>query len=611
MISAQLTWSDLPAQLPSALPITQHADGVSQLALPGIQAQWSAQHQTNVAARGHLLVFAWGRPEFAQAGDTAQRWLDVWQNAKHGDDVLAATTGAWAVAVINLQTRSVSLAVDRFARHTACWRADAQGFAFANRADLVPGTSHSLCTQSILDYFHFHMIPAPHTIFTDVSRVANAQVVVASATEAAASHAYWTPQFVERGMHDFPREKETFLRLIREAVEKEVAAVEHTGGKVGAFLSGGTDSSTVSGMLCRIMGKPMPTFSIGFDSQGYDEMDYARIASRHFGTEQHEYYITPDDLVNSLGKVAASYDQPFGNSSVLPAYYCALMAREQGVTHMLAGDGGDELFGGNSRYAWQQFLQLYQHVPGPLRAVLEPLSETTPARKIPGIKQAFGYVRHSRLPMPDRAEKLNRLQVVGLENVFAPELLKSMHAEHPLQLQREVYRSACSNPDAHIINRMLAFDWRFTLADNDLRKVNGAIDLAGLSVGYPLLADSLLDYSLRVPPNWKVRRYKLRWFFKEALRGFLPDEIITKKKHGFGLPFGPWMMQHAPLKALATDSLNGLVARGIMHPDMPRKLMQELMPQHAGYYGELVWVAMMLEQWLNSHPTTRSASVAA
>ncbi|MBL8289498.1 MAG: asparagine synthase, partial [Rubrivivax sp.] len=148
------------------------------------------------------------------------------------------------------------------------------------------------------------------------------------------------------------------------------------------------------------------------------------------------------------------------------------------------------------------------------------------------------------------------------------------------------------------VNRSLAFDWRFTLADNDLPKVRGTTELAGVDVRFPFLADELLALSLKLPAGYKLRGLKLRWFFKEALRGFLPDEILTKKKQGFGLPFGVWATQHAGLKALAGDSLSSLAGRGIVRREFIGALIDQRLPEHPHFYGEMVWILMMLEQWL-------------
>jgi asparagine synthase (glutamine-hydrolysing) len=145
---------------------------------------------------------------------------------------------------------------------------------------------------------------------------------------------------------------------------------------------------------------------------------------------------------------------------------------------------------------------------------------------------------------------------------------------------------------------MLAYDWRFTLAANDLPKVSGTTRLAGEAVEYPFLDDDLVDFATRLPPALKVRGLTLRYFFKEALRGFLPDEIIRKRKHGFGLPFGPWLRRNAPLRKMAQNALEGLSERGIVRRELVQELFSTRLAQHPSYFGEMVWVLMMLEHWI-------------
>jgi asparagine synthase (glutamine-hydrolysing) len=145
---------------------------------------------------------------------------------------------------------------------------------------------------------------------------------------------------------------------------------------------------------------------------------------------------------------------------------------------------------------------------------------------------------------------------------------------------------------------MLEYDWKYTLADNDLPKVCGAAALAGVQVGFPFLADEIVDFSLALPASLKVRGFTLRHFFKEALRGFLPDATIAKRKHGFGLPFGVWLSRHAGLRSLAGDSLARLATRGIVRPAFLDALIERKLAEHPAFYGEMVWILMMLEQWL-------------
>jgi asparagine synthase (glutamine-hydrolysing) len=352
-------------------------------------------------------------------------------------------------------------------------------------------------------------------------------------------------------------------------------------------------------MIGLAAGRPAATYSIGFEAEGYDEMAYARLAARHFGTDHHEYYVTPDDLVRSIADVAASYDQPFGNSSVLPSYHCARVARGDGVHKLLAGDGGDELFGGNSRYALQRVFSWYGHVPGFVRrGLMEPVLRQKPLHGVTLLRRAAGYIEQARVPMPDRLQMYNLLRRIGLDVVLTPDFLARIDADDVLRQQREVWGQADA---ASQIDRTLAFDWRYTLAESDLPKVRGATALAGVGVGFPFLDRRLLEFSMRLPADYKLKGLKLRWFFKEALRGFLPDDIITKKKHGFGLPFGVWVGRHPALNRLAVDSLASLSGRGIVKPEFIKTLLAELLPTHPGYYGEMVWILMMLEQWLQHH----------
>jgi asparagine synthase (glutamine-hydrolysing) len=270
--------------------------------------------------------------------------------------------------------------------------------------------------------------PRPRTIFAGVQRLDAAHALHATAAQAHVQR-HWTPRFVEGTRGRFETLREEFVALLRDAVAREIEP-----GRTGSFLSGGTDSSTIAGLVGRVSGARPRTYSIGFDAAGYDEMAYARIAARAFDADHHEYYVTPDDLVDGIPAVAAHHDQPFGNSSAAPAYYCARLAHDDGVTRLLAGDGGDELFGGNSRYATQRLLEPYHSLPGVLRhRVLEPwFANSRALRAIPGLRQATGYIRHARPPMPDRLQSFNLVMLLGVDNVLQPQLADAVDAAAPL-----------------------------------------------------------------------------------------------------------------------------------------------------------------------------------
>ncbi len=543
-----------------------------------------------------------GAPRFrdSRLADLARAQGDAsaWQAALAQGSAAQAAAGASGDFAVGLTTSAgrTFLAVDRFAIRTLCWRVINGTLHFAERADdlaALPPRAE-IDPQAVFDYLYFHVIPSPRTIFRGVHRLPPAHC--AWFDEGLLTVApYWVPRFEEPARPDFHALATEFRQRVQQAV-----ATQLDGTKPACFLSGGTDSSTVAGMTKQLAGSAA-TYSIGFEAEGYDEMQFARIAARRFGTEHHEYYVTPSDLVSAIPAVAAYYDQPFGNSSVLPAYYCAKMAREDGVTKLLAGDGGDELYGGNARYAKQRVFGFYDNVPRLLRrGLLEPLLEKTPLGTLPLARKGRSYVEQAKVPLPDRMQMYNLLLRLDPRQVFTPDFLARVDEADPLRQQRAVWQQVSG--DASALNLMLAYDWRYTLAEADLPKVRGSTQLAGVAVGYPFLDQGLLDFSLTLPSEYKLKGQKLRWFFKEALRGFLPDEILAKKKQGFGLPFGVWANRHEGLKRFATDSLQSLAGRGIVQPAFIDSLLKERLPEHPGYYGEMVWILMMLEQWLRAQP---------
>ncbi|MBC7704392.1 MAG: asparagine synthase [Rhodoferax sp.] len=518
--------------------------------------------------------------------------LQAWKQAVARNPATAAASARGHFAVGLTDAGTTFIAVDRFATQTLCYRAEGPALRFATRADAVAGPNAEINAQAIFEYLYFHAIPSPRTMFKGVDRLPPGHCAWAQGGEIQRAR-YWQPTFDERPT-SFEAAKERFRNLLSAAVARQL-----DGSPPACFLSGGTDSSTIAGLIGQVAGTPAASYSIGFEAKGYDEMAYARLAAKHFGTQHHEYYVTPADLVQGIPLLAAQQDQPFGNSSALPAYFCALRAREDGVTRLLAGDGGDEAFGGNTRYATQRVFSWYASVPSALRSrLLEPLIDSGTLDRLPLLRKGASYVRQARVPMPDRLQTYNLLHRLGHRNVLTPEFLAQVDTDGPQDGERQVW---CESQGASLVNRMLAYDWRYTLAENDLPKVRQSTQLAGVSVGYPFLDQALIDFSCQLPTAFKLKGLKLRWFFKEALRGFLPDEILSKKKHGFGLPFGVWATRDGALKALARDSVRGLGERGIVRADFTDTLVDKHLPEHPGYYGEMVWILMMLEQWFRHH----------
>lgn len=549
----------------------------------------------------HLLAAVYGRPRFSnselsQLADrhgVAQALAQGY--AQHGADLLPALSGSFALAILDGERGQALLAIDRMGANPLFYEVLDGALVFGSSLRAIgafPGVSHAVNRQAIYDYLYFHMVPAPQSIYTARRRLLPGSYVLWTKGGVQTAE-YWSMRFVENDRRPFPELKRTFLSLLRKSVSNAA-----TDGATGAFLSGGTDSSTIAGMLGETTGQPARTYSIGFEAEGYDEMSYARIAARHFRAEHHEYYVSPQDVVSAIPRIAEVHDQPFGNSSAVPTYYCAKLAKEDGIERLLGGDGGDELFGGNARYAKQHLYAVYSELPASVRkTVIEPLAFALP-EAMPLFGKAQRYIRNAKQAMPARYDNYNLLERFGPANVLTAEFLSSVDPQLPQALREQAYHGAHAGT---LINKMLALDLRFQLADDDLPKVSRSSELAGVEVSFPMLDDDLVEFSATLAPELKLKGTQLRYFFKQALKDFLPPQIIRKQKHGFGLPFGPWLQSHKPLEQIALDSLTDLKRRLIIRPEFIDELTSTHVRSHAEYFGTMVWILMMLEQWFRLH----------
>lgn len=517
---------------------------------------------------------------------------------RHGPRLLDRLRGEFALAVADA-AGSLLLATDRFGTHPIYYTQTGEGLLFASNLKALtahPAASPDIDPQSLFDYLYFHCIPSPKTIFRGIGKLKPAERVEYWQGRLSAT-TYWMPG--PEGKAEAatkPQLEEELRTLLRLAVAERCAG---SADAPGAFLSGGLDSSTVAGYLNEVLGGGARTFTIGFDASGYDETPYARTAATHFGTDHHEYFVKPADVVASVPRIAAFYDEPFGNSSAVPAFHCARLAREAGVTHLLAGDGGDELFAGNSRYATQERFERYWRLPQTMRRGFDAFYDLLPAlRTLPLVSKGYRYIGRAKKPLPDRLQNFNFMHQVPVGTVLAPEVLATVEVDAPIRSLRERYFEVTSRST---LNRMLYLDWKFTLADNDLAKVSGMCDLAGIEVSYPMLDDRLVELSWRIPPEWKMPGFRLRHFYKTALKDFLAPATIGKRKHGFGLPFGIWLRDDPGLHEIAMDSLSSLKRRHYLQAAFIDEALRRHQGDAAHYYGELVWILMSLELWFQAH----------
>jgi asparagine synthase (glutamine-hydrolysing) len=571
----------LGAHLPASATLV---DGELGVAIAGSPRWRNAELARTAAERGH-----------AQALRVAHE--------RFGTALLEHLGGTFAFVIVAGAERRVFAAIDPLGVETFCFAVTPRGLVFGRSVDVV--TAHAdvddvLDLQSVYDYLYFHAVPSPQTIAHGVRKLEPGQYLEYEPGRERLQH-YFKARFAKRAALSEQDAAAELRSLLDQAVRDDSLA-----DACGAFLSGGIDSSTVAGMLAKSSTQPARTFTIGFAAEGYDEVHYARTTAQQFALHAEEYYLTPEDVATGIPLIAAQYDEPFGNSSAVPVYFCARLARERGMRRMLAGDGGDELFGGNSRYAKMNVFEWYQRAPASVRAMARAaFAHGDAERGLWPLRKARSYVQQAMVPLPDRLQSYNYFSRTAPAEILHPELLAHVDLARPIAQLRDTYAAA---GDTDAVNKMLFLDWKFTLADNDLRKVGGMCELAGVEVRYPWLDDRVLEFSMRLPANWKVRGQQLRWFVKRALTGFLPDEVIHKPKHGFGLPFGVWMATHPQLRQLAGDSLSSVRRRGLVRPEYIDELQRRHRDEHAHYYGEFIWVLMMLEQWLANRDARRTAA---
>lgn len=555
----------------------------------------------DTARRGNLLVALRGQPVWTRDGRYTRDGADcegiLAAYGARGMALLEDLRGRFALAIVDGDRKRVMLAIDPMGIERLCWAISGDGLVFSDSAEAVanfPPLRASLRAQAVHDFLLMHMIPAPDTAFDGVHKLEPGMKLVFEDGRASLDR-YWTPQFSERRSES----PEALKKSLRDTLDAAVARCRPD-AQTGAFLSGGLDSSTVAGVLGKVSGQAPRTFSIGFGVESHDEIHYARISARHFGCDATEYNVTADDIVTVFDRIASAYDEPFGNSSAVPTLFCAQLAAKVGISHLLAGDGGDELFGGNERYAKQQVFEAYGRIPAwARRGILEPLSRRiAPGNPITPLRKLRSYVDQARIPLPERLETWNLFYRTPHAEIFEPEFAANIDTRRPIDAMARVYHEV---PECTLLNRMLHYDWHFTLADSDLRKVITMCDLAGVQVSFPMLDAELVDLSLRVPTHAKMEGRELRSFYKRATTGFLPQEVIDKQKHGFGLPFGVWLKEHPPLRELIFGHLQRLGQRGIVRQSFLDRIISEHAEGEPGYYGYAIWDFAMFEAWLATH----------
>lgn len=543
----------------------------------------------------------WTAPDLAATAREcghARALRDAYRSKKL--DLFDSLYGNFALAVVDRRNKAVLLAVDRVGIEAMCYgTGDSGSFIFGSTTNAVrrhPDIGATIPMQAIYDYLVSWTLHSPWTIYKEQSKLLPGQFLRWQDGEIETGF-YWRMPYQESPEAESGELSRELLDVLRGGVSRSVG--DSDPATLGAFLSGGLDSSTLTGLVAELHGK-LNTFTIGFDIERFDERAYARLAARHFGTSHKEYVVTPSDVVDLLPRLADWYDEPFGNSSVVPTYYCAKLAKENGIDVMIAGDGGDEIFAGNYRYLHMMKIAAYGRIPKSFRErVLEPLLFAVPGGDaLPLIGKARRLVELYKTSMPDRLYAHEPVANTPLHQLFEPDIAAQIDNGRFAKLARDTYMRPATGT---MLQRMMHLDLHTVLADDDLRKVGRMCQAAGVQVRFPLLDDEVVAFSARVPSRLMIRGGRLRSFFKNAVTGFLPDDIITKRKHGFGLPFQQWLKEHTVLKELVEDSLAAFGNRNYVRPQFLDRVRQSLNTSEVTSFEGAAYDITVLELWLQRH----------
>lgn len=530
----------------------------------------------------------------APRGNTAALLAALYE--RHGEEFVEKLRGNFSLILWDREARKLVAAIDGFGVKRLVYYENSAVLVVASRIDALVRSGEIdtvVNPRTIVDVLNFTTAAAPETAIRNVFRLMPGTLLLANGGGTRAK-TYWDMRYHPDGSAT----EEALSRELEQVVEGAVRECCKTAGQAetGAFLSGGTDSSTVVGMMDRAGAKPVNAFSIGFREQPFNELEYASITARKFGAKHHTYLVSPEDCLEALPRMVRAFDEPFANASAIPTYFCARLAAQTGTKVLLAGDGGDELFGGNERYATDKIFEAYQEIPRFLRkGLIEPALGVLPS-KFPLVAKARSYVRRSNIPALDRYFSYNFLCAHGPAEVLDPGLLSALNGYSLLDVPSRHYREASATDH---LDRLLYVDVKMTLGDSDLPKVTCMSELAGVVTLFPFLDRAVAEFSGRMPPRLKVKGFDKRYLFKRAFRNLLPPEVIRKKKHGFGIPVSNWLKTDPRLRELSRDTLfsSRAFGRGYFRRQFIEELFRQYEADDSTYYGDTVWTFLVLELW--------------
>lgn len=560
---------------------------------------------------------------------------------------LAKTVGMFAIALWDVRGRTLHLARDRFGEKPLYygWAGSGAGRAFVFGSELkalrvFPGFANPVCRQALAQYMRFMVVPAPRSIYQGIYKLepgcvltitgappveAPAQPLSPSAVHGSLSVRRWwsLADVVQAGTKNQLTDEVEAVQQLEQRLADAVRLQSLADVPLGAFLSGGVDSSAIVALMQQQSTRPVKTFTVGFEEAGFDESPYARAVANHLGTDHAELFVTSAEALAVIAQLPAMYDEPFADSSQIPTHLVCRAARQH-VTVVLSGDAGDELFGGYNRYFWgPRIWAKLAWLPYPLRQALgtaisaipiagwdalsRPLNAILPGDK--GISRA-GDKAHKLAARLDNVRNLDDLywslvsewqdpaSVVRAETGLANYAGQDQKEEHTYKLSGAINDlSAPENLDP--VERMMYRDSMTYLPDDILCKVDRAAMATSLETRVPFLDHRVAELAWQMPLPMKICGNQGKWALRQVLYKHVPRELIDRPKAGFGIPVGQWIC--GPLRPWAEDLLaeKRLQQEGYFYPAPIRQKWAEHLSGQRDHTASL-WAVLMFQAWLES-----------
>ncbi len=514
---------------------------------------------------------------------------------EYGVEVLQHLRGMFAFAIWDTLERTLFLAKDRAGKKPLHYYKDGDKFLFGSEIKSIlqcENVPREVNLDALDRFLTFEYVFSPETIFQNIHKLPPAHFLLLKKGEIRVE-SYWDNLPVKPEKHDEAYYAHRLAELLEEAVKiRMISDVP-----LGALLSGGIDSSAVVGFMAKHSSQPVKTFSIGFAEQTYNELEYARAVSKHFGTEHHEFIIKPDaiDLTEKLVKML---DEPFGDFSIFPTYLVSKMAREH-VTVALSGDGGDELFAGYDTYIADRMARQYQHLPVFLRdqVIAKAVALIPPSPKKKGfINRVKRFVEGASLP-PEymHTRWMTFLQTPEKRQLYSGELLEAFQRGNSYKYIEHYFERAALNGVTPLAQQEYV-DIKTYLTDGIMVKVDRMSMAPSLETRAPFLDHKVMEFAATIPTELKLKGMTTKYVLKKAVADLLPEKILTRGKEGFSIPIKNWLMNELRPLLLDTLSPERLKRRGYFQPDYVQRLIVEHLNGRQNHSHRL-WALMVFEIW--------------